>query len=324
MKMKNICYISWAENCSRSDHTARELGGISHMIYLPNLGSKPSTILFKYSGQFIKTLRIILREKPDAIFVMSPPIFAALPAWIYKIFTGTPFVIDTHTAALLMPRWKHLQWLQHWLSRQAATTIVHNEHLAEIVRKNGAHATIVRDVPVHFSGNEKFSLNGQFSIAAVCSFNYDEPIKELFHAAKKLGNIQFYMTGNPKHLKPEILAKKPDNVHLTGFISDALYGDLISNANAVITLTTRDHTMLRGAWEAIYQKTPVIVSDWPILQKNFPTGAVHVDNSVPGIITGIKDMQQNYADYKVGAVTLNLKKHAHWQETKKQILDRLF
>ena len=34
-----ITYISWAANCSRSDHTARELGGVSHMVYLGWLGS---------------------------------------------------------------------------------------------------------------------------------------------------------------------------------------------------------------------------------------------------------------------------------------------
>ncbi|MCA9731237.1 MAG: hypothetical protein H6696_01690 [Deferribacteres bacterium] len=320
---KKICYISWAENCSRSDHTARELGGVSHMIYLPKLGSKPSTIILKYIGQFVMSLRIIVREKPDAVFVMSPPIFAVLPAWFYKIFTGTPFVIDTHTAALMMPRWKHLQWLQHWLGRQAATTVVHNEHLAEIVRKNGAHASIIRDVPVQFPQGEKFALNGSFNIAAVCSFNYDEPIKELFEAAERLPEVRFYMTGNPRHLNPELKALKPENVTLTGFLSDAAYGDLVRNAHAVMTLTTRDHTMLRGAWEAIYQSTPVIISDWPILQENFPTGAVHVDNSVPGIVNGIKTLRENYEEHQNGANQLCDQKHTRWENTKQEILNRL-
>ena len=42
-----VTYISWAESCSRSDHTARELGGRSHMVYLPQFGSRPSTILLQ-------------------------------------------------------------------------------------------------------------------------------------------------------------------------------------------------------------------------------------------------------------------------------------
>ena len=321
--MKKIIYISWAENCSRSDHTARELGGKSFMVYLPNLGSKPSTIIFKYIGQFFMTMRIILREKPDAIFVMSPPIFAVLPAWLYKVFTGTPFVIDTHTAALLMPRWRKFQWLQFWLGRRAATTLVTNEHLAQYINNGGAATTIVRDVPVVYQESEKFPMNGSFNVAAVCSFNYDEPIKEMFQAAAKLDNVHFYCTGNPKHLKPDVLAVKPDNVTLTGFISDAAYGDLVSNADAVMTLTTRDHTMLRAAWEAIYQATPVIISDWPILRENFPTGAQHVENSDDGIADGIKRLQEDYAQHKKGAEELRNKKFDRWEETKKEIIERL-
>ena len=43
-----VAYISWAPHCSRSDYTARELGGVSHMVYWKRLGSRPTTILLKY------------------------------------------------------------------------------------------------------------------------------------------------------------------------------------------------------------------------------------------------------------------------------------
>ncbi len=48
--LPRVTYISWAESCSRSDNTARELGGPSHMVYLPEYGSRATTILFKYLG----------------------------------------------------------------------------------------------------------------------------------------------------------------------------------------------------------------------------------------------------------------------------------
>jgi hypothetical protein len=50
-----VSYISWASHCSRSDHTARELGGVSHMVYLGWLGSHPLTVGFKYMGQAWRT-----------------------------------------------------------------------------------------------------------------------------------------------------------------------------------------------------------------------------------------------------------------------------
>src|SRR5688572_27407788 len=78
-----VTYISWAESCSRSDHTARELGGTSHMVYAGRFGSRASTILLKYIAQSIETVRVLRRECPDAVFVMTPPLFAALPALWY-------------------------------------------------------------------------------------------------------------------------------------------------------------------------------------------------------------------------------------------------
>ena len=54
-----VTYISWAESCSRSDHTARELGGRSHMVYEGQLGSQASTIVWKYWLQGRTTARIL-------------------------------------------------------------------------------------------------------------------------------------------------------------------------------------------------------------------------------------------------------------------------
>src|SRR5688500_984177 len=117
-----ITYISWAESCSRSDHTARELGGTSHMVYAAALGSRFSTILLKYLVQWVRTGRILKRERPNAIFVMTPPLVAALPAFWYARRHKSRVVLDAHTAAFLHPRWRNLQWLQSALCRRAVTT----------------------------------------------------------------------------------------------------------------------------------------------------------------------------------------------------------
>jgi glycosyltransferase involved in cell wall biosynthesis len=318
-----LTYISWAESCSRSDHTARELGGPSHMVYLPEYGSKPSTILFKYFGQWRMTARILRAERPDAVFVMTPPVFASLPAFWYAWRTGARVVLDAHTAAFLHPRWRHLQWLQRRLCRRAATTLVHNEHQARIVEGMGAHATTVPDVPIVYARIEPFEKRGKPVVAVVCSFNYDEPIAEILEAARAVPDVQFYMTGNPKQLAAELKARIPANVTLTGFLSIESYGGLITGADAVMTLTTRDHTMLRAAYEAIYQGTPVIVSDWPLLRASFDEGALHVDNSVDQIAAAAARVAGEREVLRAGATRLCQRKQARWQETKAAIIERL-
>ena len=318
-----VTYISWAESCSRSDHTARELGGTSHMIYARRFGSKASTILFKYVAQWMETARVLRRERPDAVFVMTPPLFAALPALLYTRKRGKRLVLDAHSAAFLHPRWRRFQGLQRALCRKAATTLVHNDHMAALVREAGGHATLVPDVPIEFAERERFPRPPQFTVAVVCSFNYDEPIREILAAAAALPDVRFFMTGNPRHLDPALAKSLPPNVTLTGFLSTPAYGGLLTDADAVLTLTTRDHTMLRGAYEATYQGTPVIVSNWQILRDAFPTGAVHVDNSPTQIVEAVRAVQADLPRFRQEALRLRDAKLERWQSTAAAIRGRI-
>lgn len=314
-----ITFISWAAYCSRSDNIAREFGGSSHMVYCGALGSNIFTVWLKYIMQFFKTQYLLFTERPRVVFVMTPPVFAVFSVYFYSLFSDIFYIIDAHTAAFLLRRWKYLQWLQCFLCRRALTTIVTNEHLAAHVESNGGHATIIRDMPIIYEITERFSTNDKFSLAVVCSFNYDEPIEGIFQAAQQLPDIQFYMTGDPKYLIPALAKIVPENVTLTGFLSNSAYMSLLIQANAVLTLTTRDHTMLRGAYEAVYQGTPVIISDWPILKNAFSQGAIHVDNSSAQIVRAVREMQDHYDLYKADVLSLREKKYQEWERRKNMI-----
>ena len=263
------------------------------MAYLQRFGSRPSTILFKYLGQWVQTARILKRERPDTVFVMTPPVFAALPAFWYARKHKKQVVLDAHTAAFLLPRWRAFQWLQRLLCREAATTLVSNDYLAGVVQAAGGHATVVPDVPIIFPKEEVFERPPGFVVAVVCSFDYDEPVAEIFDAAAELPDIRFFVTGKPPKLPADVAARISANVTLTGFLSTAAYGNLLAAADVVIALTTFDHTMLRGAYEAIYQSTPVIISDWPLLRDAFPHGALHVDNTAQSIVRAVRAVQRD-------------------------------
>jgi glycosyltransferase involved in cell wall biosynthesis len=296
------------------------------MVYWESLGSRPLTVWLKYLGQAVRTWRILLASGPTTVFVMTPPVFAPLTVWAYCAVSGRRFVIDAHTAAFVHPRWRHFQWLQYWLARRAATTIVHNEHLQALIEQHGAHATIVHDMPVRFDADtrERYPLDpGAFNIAVVCSFNPDEPIAEIVEAAARLPDVLFHLTGKPPDSDGRLPSVLPPNLRLTGFLSTAAYGSLVSDADAVMALTTRDHTMLRGAWEAVYQGTPVIVSDWPVLRQAFDEGAVHVDNTPDGIVRGIDEMRTHHRDYRQAAGQLKARKEARWKATRDRLLARI-
>ena len=90
-----------------------------------------------------------------------------------------------------------------------------------------------------------------------------------------------------------------------------------------MSLTTRDHTMSRGAYEAIYQGTPVIVSDWPVLRDAFPEGAIHVDNTAAQIAAAIRSVCAEPAAFRSGAARLRAAKLREWQRNRAAFLSRL-
>lgn len=293
------------------------------MVYAPQYGSKPSTILFKYLAQWRATVRILRQEQPDVVAVMTPPLIAGLATLGYARRRGAALMLDAHSAAFLHPRWKHLQWLQRWLCRRAATTLVHNDHIAELVRRAGGHVTIVPDVPIEFPDIERFARPVDFTVVVVCSFNYDEPVDAIFAAARLTPDVRYFVTGNPKHLSPRLRDDVPSNVTLTGFVSVPVYGGLLTDADVVMTLTTRDHTMLRGAYEAIYQGTPVIVSDFALLRDEFPSGALYVDDDAERIADAVRHARRTLIDLRQGARALSERKRARWNETRASIAAHL-
>lgn len=316
-------FISWSPHCSRSDNIAREFGAPSLMVYNDRLGSHPATVAFKYLLQAVETFKVLRREKADVAFVMTPPVFAGLTLLVYSWFSPLQYVVDVHTAALLMPRWKRLQWLQGYVCRKAATTLVTNDHLAALVHRGGGHTTIVRDVPVQYPCSERYARKQAFTVAVICSFNYDEPIEAMLKAASLLPDVQFRFSGDPTPLPAAVRNSLPANVQLTGFLNSADYGSLLTHADVVMSLTTRDHTMLRGAYEAIYLGTPVIVSDWGLLHQAFDDGAVHVDNTAEAVADAVRKVQADSAGFRQGAVRLKQRKLRQWTTVQRQINQRL-
>ena len=317
-----VTYISWAPHCSRSDYTARELGGVSHMVYWRRLGSRPATIWLKYLGQALQTWTILIREKPDAVFVMSPPVIAGLVVYPYCAIRRIPFVVDAHTGAFVDRRWRHFQRLQHWLCRKAATTIVTNTHLQDLLAAHGADSTILPDVPVKYpESNARFEPGG-FTVAVICSFDYDEPVELILETARALPDVRFLVTGDPGRVETRGLSF-PSNLSLTGFLDNAAYGQLLRKADVVMALTTGKHKMLRAAYEAIYQGTPIIISESPMLKEEFGRGSVLVENTVESVSAAVRQIQGNVERYCSEAVELREVKERRWEKNRQLLIGKL-
>jgi glycosyltransferase involved in cell wall biosynthesis len=292
------------------------------MVYWAALGSRPATVLLKYLGQTIQTWRILLREKPDAVFVMSPPVIAGMVVYPYCALRRIPFVIDAHTGAFLDRRWRHFQRVQRWLCRRASTTIVTNTHLASLLASHGADSTILPDVPVKYPQCDATFEKPAFTVAVICSFDYDEPVDVIFDTARVMPDVFFCVTGDPRKIE-KLGLELPPNLRLTGFLDNSNYGQLLRDADVVMALTNGKHKMLRAAYEAIYQGTPIIISDSPMLKKEFDRAAILVENSPSDIVSAIDSMRRNLTAYRDEALQLQRLKQARWQENKRVLMAKI-
>jgi glycosyltransferase involved in cell wall biosynthesis len=241
----------------------------------------------KYLLQACDTFRCLRRDGAQVILVASPPIFGALTVWAYCRLFGARYIIDMHTGVFDDPRWTWLLPLSRILARNALTNIVTNAFLRQEVERWGAKAVIVADVPVEFPHVRPFNLGPGFHVAVINTYSQDEPLDEILYAAKRVPNVCFHVTGNPKHSRRPRLQTLPPNVTLTGWLSDTEYTGLLLGADAVMCLTTHDHTMQRGAYEAMALEKPLITSNWGLLRDTFYSGTIHVSNTCADIESAI-------------------------------------
>lgn len=293
------------------------------MVYSARWGSRYSTIAFKYLSQSIMTLRLLWKERPCVVFVMTPPVFACLPVWIYCLLTRARYAIDAHSGAFLDPRWSGLLFIHRFFSRRAAVTIVTNEHLAALLASWRVPVVVVADVPIAFPNTACSPTKSGSRMTFVSTFAVDEPMREFFEAAAGLPDVVFHVTGNHRKCDPAVLRLKPPNVHLTGFISRTEYVRLLLESDAILALTTLDHTMQRAAYEAVYLGKPVITSNFGFLRREFPLGTVHVDITPQSIQTGVREMQANLDRYEREVQSLRERKLDRWQDAAEELLAKV-
>jgi glycosyltransferase involved in cell wall biosynthesis len=310
--------ITWAPYSGRSEGLAQHLGIRNYFIHYLSF-QRPWIAPAKYPLQAAKTLEILLRERPAVVIAQNPPPVAPLVAALYARATGGGFIMDSHSEPFFTRRWKWTLPLQRQLALRALATVVTNEHLASIVRGWGARALIAVDPPIELPPLPPRQPAPQFTVVVVSTFADDEPIDEVLQAARALPDVHFAITGDPAFARPEWLADPPPNVEFTGFLQKAQYYPRMGNANAMVVLTTYDHTVLRGAWEALDLGQPLVLSDWPILREYFQGGTVHVANRAASIEAGIRDVRAREHELRAAMLVWRDERRRAWRAAQAEI-----
>lgn len=314
--------VSWAPYSRMSDTFARELMGKLYCIHYLRFQS-PLHAPFKYPLQALRTLQVLFAERPRAVHVQNPPFVCGLVVYLYCLLFGGRYVLHYHSAAF-GPAWDWALPVQKLLARRAATNLVTSEHWAALVRSWGAHAIVMLDPFLDLPEGVPYPVGPAFNLAVVSTFAPDEPTEAILRAAALLPQVHFYITGNPQKLPNNLRALAPANVTFTGFLDPYReYPGLLRAADAVMVLTTRDHTLQLGGCEAVAVGKPLITSDWPYLREAFAAGTVYVSASPERISDGVLELQGRYAELAAAVVRLRETSRREWDTRLRQLVEQV-
>ncbi len=297
MNVKSV-FIVWYGYSRRAETLAAELGGQINFLYETRLKGRWLTPL-RYLVQGWKTWRLLDREQPDVVLVQAPPIFAPLVVAVWCELRGKtglpghqiPYAIDCHTGTFYGRRWSWALPLLRLLSRRAAVTLVASEAALGILQNWRVPGIFLVDgLPTLSPATGTVGSEGEARVAVISSFAADEPVPEIFAAARFSPHVTYYLSGDPKGMAAKLLRQKPENVILTGFLPDDAYAGLLHNVDGLVILTNERHVLNCGAYEALAVEKPAIISDWPGLRRCFTNGFIYVTNTPEAIAAGIEKM----------------------------------
>ena len=211
--------------------------------------------------------------------------------------------------------------LQSWsnvLLKHAEYTIVTNGGLAAYVEQQGGRALIIPDPLPNFELSEVMVQNtvnqtGIKKVLFICSWSEDEPYLEVLKAAKLIDkNIQVTVTGNWRKVFNELPNELPDNVELTGFVSEVEFEELLFECDIVMDLTTRENCLVCGAYEAMAAKKPVVLSDTTALREYFHKGAVFSGNHSVALAKSITDTLSDIESLNQQVQIFSIELREHW------------
>ena len=266
--------------------------------------------LFRYPIAISKTIAVLNSEKPNIIFVQNPSlVLASVSVLIASLFKKV-LIIDTHNAGLfpLEGRYRLLNWIASKITSFGDLSIVSNHELEKYVVEQGGKAIAIPDPIPNFIAHEcKPELKGEINILFVCSWAKDEPYLEVLQAAGCVDKGTYiYVTGNSKGREKIYGDKLPDNVVITGYVSEKDYTDLLYACDVVMVLTRRENCLLCGAYEGVAAGKPLILSNTLALKQYFYKGCVFVKNNPDEILEAIDIVKQNYSALTMEIESLRL------------------
>ena len=313
---ENIIWLAW-ERHRRTLELCRYLD-ITPVIFKSSLPR-----LLKHPFFVAKTTCYLFRRRPRILIVQNPSIILTLLGCVLHRLLGFYYVVDAHNGGIIpdSPIGKKFPLFYQFWQKKADLTIVTNRFMAEIIEENGGKSFILPDkLPEYKTDCGRFDVEGKINILCISTFDADEPYREVFGAAKELPkDYIIYITGDYRKIDSTLPEKCPKQIRLTGFLSEDDYWALLTSVDLVMDLTSRENCLVCGAYEAVSQKKPLVLSDTAMLKEYFEKGTVFTQNYSKNIqqaiLTAVKNIEMLKHEVEAGHTILE----KQWQKTGQEL-----
>jgi glycosyltransferase involved in cell wall biosynthesis len=270
------------------------------------------------------TVILVARKRPKGVITQNPStVLAALAVFFRPVFQFR-VVVDAHNEAVTPFIWTYgwVDFLCRYLHRAADVTIVTNESLADIVRRNGGRPVILEDKIPSLTPCRTVLLKGEANIACISTFSKDEPIREIIDAIRNLGQrYHVYMTGNSKRWVERDSVAIPENLELTGYLSEEEYEVLLNSVDVILDLTLMDNCLVCGAYEGVALGKPLVLSESSASRWYFSSGVIHTKNDAAHIHEAIVKAIASRVELSEEIVKLRHDLEGRWQERKQRLIE---
>ncbi len=315
-----VAVVFWGPHSVSTQLFAQRLHAPCYFIHY--LGWKrPWQAPLKYPPMWLKTWWVLFKQRPSAVLVINTPVFAPLCVYLYCSLAKIPFAMNVHGHTLTGRRWGWSRPLQRFLSRKAAVNLVGTTEYRKIFEAWGAKVLFLEEAPVQVSGETRDPVSAPdgFRVTVVSTFAGDEPLEVVSDAARQLPAVQFFILGDTRLARKELLECAPPNLTFPGYLKGEAYWRQLFSSRAIMTLTTNPHSLVAGGTEGMYVGKPLILSRQPALTEYFTKGSVFVDHTPESIVAGVQETQAREAELTQATAELAAERCALWESTFQQL-----
>lgn len=279
---------------------------------------------------FIKSCKLLYLEKPTTVFTFHTHPLVTLCAILIKTMRPYKIIADLHTAAYTDYYRFPFKSLIKFTFRFTDLLLIHNRNSINYFEKYFSGYSdklfFLEDPVPEIIGTGKSKDNPKIEGKTICvlitRFSDDEKVMDFLNIVKDLENYFFYITGNYKKINIGEDKRTGYNYHMTGFLDENDYWQLLDTADIIVTLTTREYTLLSAGYEAIALEKPILVSETITLKDFFGENARYLNQDFTNVVDELDRIVNNIEHWQQRVKRFKQIRQKEWKEKAKLLLTK--